>query len=97
MEHLPFTIQLEMDQMKHTIIHHFNTHQRELSERLEIEINNAIQCFDFSKAVLEATHKTLNDVISSYFQYGEGRKMIKDSMEESLKATFGKEAVDNSD
>jgi len=89
MEQLPL-IRLEIEEMKHAILHHFNLYQKDVSDTVKKEIEKSIKEFDFVNAVKKATEEILQSEIEAYFKYGEGFKMIQESIKETLNKVFNK-------
>lgn len=87
MEEYPL-IKLEIESMKHTIIHHFTHYQQDLSRIVRQEIEEVINHFDFRSEVQKAVHEVIRNVIESYFKYGEGNGIIINAVTEALNIIF---------
>jgi len=81
-------IKLEIEEMKHSVLHHFNSYQQDLSKCVKQEIDRAINGFDFEGAVRESAHAVIKDAIESYFKYGEGRTALNEIVSEILNRLF---------
>jgi len=89
MEQLPL-IKLEIEGMKHQIIHHFMSYQTELSDYVKTAIEDTINNFDYVSAVKQAAGEIIEGTINNYFKYGDGRKMIEDSLQKGLDEAFSR-------
>ena len=81
-------IKLEIESMKHAILHHFNSYQQDLSNCVKKEIESAIKNFDFASEVRKAVHQVISGTIDQYFKWGDGSKLISSAMNEALNKTF---------
>jgi len=81
-------IKLEIESMKHSILHHFGLYQAQLSDAVAAEIERVIGEYDYQGAVTKAAIEVLNGTIESFFRYGEGREIIQSAMNEALKKVF---------
>jgi len=84
-------IRLEVEQIKHQILHHFGQYQKEVSVAVEKQIEKVIGEFDFYAEIKPIVEKCLRDNLNGYFSYGEGNTMINNSLQEALDKTFKKE------
>lgn len=82
-------IRLEVESMKHAIISHLGVHGSELGKILDAEIQKAIDTYPWESSVAEIVHDALHSEIERYFRFGEGRKAIQQSVEESLLGSKG--------
>ena len=77
-------IKLEIQEMRHAIMHHFDAYQQEVSKEVNRMIAGAIKNYDFEAEVEKAVHSILTASIKESFAYGEGRKAVKASVEKAL-------------
>ena len=81
-------IRLELQRMKQSMLTHLGIYHQGISDQVERYMENAIQTFDFEMAVGSATHDAIEEVINEYFKWGEGRRVIKSAIEDSLNQMF---------
>lgn len=77
-------IKLQIEEMKHTLITHFNQYQERLSEQVNGMIESAIENYDFEAEVTKAVHDNLNELIKQTFSYGKGKEVMRKVVEESM-------------
>jgi len=89
MEQLPL-IKLEIEQMKYQIYHHFVAHQEQLTKHVKETLEKVIDNFDYESAVKQAAGEIIEESIKHYFKYGDGRKMIENSLQKGLDEAFSR-------
>ena len=87
MESFPI-IRLEIQEMKHAILHHFSVHQMNVSNAVAEQIEKVIAAYDYEGAVVKAATEVLDGAIESFFKFGAGREMIRDSLNVALTKAF---------
>ena len=83
MNDLPI-IKLELEGMKHSIMHHFASYNETISDAVEKQLDVAIESFDFKQAVTDATHVCIKAAIKNYFTWGAGHRLVGASVKEIL-------------
>ena len=83
-------IRLEIGEMKHTILAHLNTYQKQVSDAVKDEIEKVVIDFDFGSAVKDSVQEVLKETIESYFKYGNGYQMIQEAIQDALNNAFKK-------
>lgn len=81
-------IKIEIEEMKHAILHHFNAYQSKLSDYVREQIEIAIQCYDFESEVKKAVDGVITQALEQYFKWGDGNKLISKTLTEALNKTF---------
>lgn len=87
MEDLP-KIKLEIEGMRHSIIHHFGQYQDSMSDAVEKAMDRAIAKFDYGVAVEIAANEIIESSIKAFFSYGEGREIIRDAIHKAMGGIF---------
>ena len=59
----PIMIRLDVEFMRHSIVHAFNQHTKELEETLDKEIRTVLAQFDFQTLVKDECQRLLRDYI----------------------------------
>lgn len=82
-------IKIEVENMKYAIIHAFSSHNREIEEVVNKQLEAAIANYPFEAEVYrlsgEIITQSIKDSLSDYFKYGEGRKAIDELVKNTLK------------
>jgi len=86
-------IKLELDQMKHSMLTHLGLVGGELSKAVSEQLDNVIANFDFSHTVSVAANRAISETIENYFHYGEGRQLIKATIEEAFNKIFSNNTI----
>lgn len=77
-------IRLEVEHMKHAIISAFNDTALQLDEAIRNAINAYCQPENIQHVVTTEVKRVLDEVIKAeikdFYQYGEGRKIVKDAV-----------------
>lgn len=103
MNTLPLTVALNVEGMKHGIIHAFTQHQLELTDTLQRQLDYLLREENIMALVTEEAGKILRDTIRSAVQSAvyralgdpEVRALTDGIVRSALLATFGKIAEDN--
>lgn len=90
MSYMPPRIRLEVEGMRHQVMHHLQQYHTQVEEAVDKQVQAAIENFNFEAAVSEAVHKILQDSIKAYYGYGEGYRAIERAVWDSLDAIHGK-------
>lgn len=83
-------IKIEIEQMRHAIMHAFTEHQFQVSEEVERQLEHVIQNYNYEAAIRDAAYKAMDEAIKNYFGYGEGYQIIHSAINESLNKMFKK-------
>ena len=86
-------IKIEVEHMRHSMIHAFSEHilktdglfQHAITEACKPEVVQEI----VDDAARRYLHQALDEEVKSYLMYGEGRKIVRAEVEKRLKADFG--------
>ena len=62
------TVRIDVEGMRHSIVHAFDAHSQELSAKVQEQVDLAIKHFDFNQAVAEVVDQELHHVIKSSVQ-----------------------------
>jgi len=81
-------IKIEIDQMKHTILHHFNSYQKNISDYVKEQIESAVKNYDFEGEVKQAVYQVISRSLEDYFKWGDGNKLISNALNEALSKAF---------
>ena len=81
-------IRLSVEHMKAQVLHHMGVIGSELGERMEQEIENAIESYPWQAQVNSIVHDAISEAIKSYFQYGKGCSDLESAINEALSKTF---------
>ena len=85
-------IKLEIQEMKHAIMHHFTAYQSKLNDAVQEQLEKVIESYDYETAIVKAATECIDGAIESFFKYGEGRKIIAETLNEALIKTFKKQS-----
>lgn len=81
-------IRIELDGMKYQIIHAFQSHNQEIEDAVERNLQSAIDNFPFEGTIQELSREiiagAIKEALECYFKYGEGREVIKKAVVERL-------------
>lgn len=81
-------IRLEIEQMRHTILHHLSQHNSRMEAAIAEQLRQVVQDFDYGKAVekaaREAIDRVVRDAVSDFFVLGDGRKVIGEAVKAHL-------------
>ena len=90
--HMP-VIRLSVENMAQTFTQALAVYNEEIGQYVEKGIEQAIRTFDFDVFVRKEAHKALEKAIQSYFQYGEGARIMENIVSDAIaKMTGRKEA-----
>ena len=78
-------IRLEIEHMKHSILHHMGLRNSDLGDAIEAEIDKALACYPWETAVRKIVHQQITDQVEWFFKYGEGATAIRESLEAAVK------------
>lgn len=88
MNNIPI-IRLELERMKQTMLTAVSDYNNQISEAVKVQLEWAIENFDYEAAVREAANEAIKEAINSYFKYGEGRRLIDQTIDEALGKIIG--------
>lgn len=95
MEPLPI-VRLEVEYMKHTILHAFTQHQMQLDQSVRAAVEKFCEPNHINCIVANAVDRTMRDVIAkeveSFFRYGAGGDVIKEQVIAKLSVYTPKKA-----
>ena len=77
-------IRLEVEHMKHSILHHLGVAGSQLGECLEKEIQAAIETYPWQHRVTEIVHHAIDDYVKAYWSYGKGSKRITQAIDDAF-------------
>jgi hypothetical protein len=86
--HLIPRIRLQLEGMKDMIFQAMGVMGSEFGEVVEEEFQKALKSFDFQTEILNASHEAISDIIKYYFKYGEGRDVLRCSIDKALANLF---------
>ena len=89
MKSVPVFLELNVESMKHQMVHAFHTHSTEIQESIKIACDKFIK-HDLDRLVQEAFNAHAKKAIDSYFSYGQGHTFIKESVEAGFEKNFKK-------
>lgn len=81
--HMPI-IQLTVKSMGESVTQALAVYNEEVSQYVEEGIVQAIRTFDFDVFVRKEAHKALEKAIQSYFQYGEGARVMEKVVSQAM-------------
>lgn len=85
-------VKLEIQGLKHQIIHAFADHNQELQSMVEAQLSAAIDNYPFEAEIQRLSKEVISDAIKGaleyYFKFGEGREVIKKSIIEALNKLY---------
>jgi hypothetical protein len=81
-------VRLEVEEMRHTILHHFSKYQSDLNEFVGQALKDVINNFNYADAVKKTAEPMIYEALEGYFKYGEGRSLIDSVISQTLKETF---------
>lgn len=84
------SIKLELEQMRIQIIHQLTAHNKEIEKAVSDELTKVINNYDFEATISKISHEVIEDEIESYFKYGNGNGILKNSVRVALDQTFSK-------
>ena len=85
-------IRLEVEQMKHAILAYIGANNSDLGEALKVEIERAIETYDWQGQVTKIVHEALTKHVADYFNYGAGRESVRAAVNEGFEAVLGDSA-----
>ena len=74
--HMPI-IRLSVESMGQSVTQALAVYNQEVSQYIEDGIEQAVRTFDFDVVVRKEAHKALQKAVESYFQYGEGARIME--------------------
>jgi hypothetical protein len=82
------TIRLEIEGMRHAILHAFSQHNRDIEEYLQKETEKFVKGYDFQAAVAKSLGPLFDEIVRKaverHFTYGPGREAIEKAIQDSL-------------
>ncbi len=90
-------IKLEIQEMKHQVLHHLGNFHREVSEQVEAQIEEAIKGFQFEQHVHKYVQDALEKSVKEYFTYGDGFKRVSEATQTVLNGLFPNPDQDKAD
>lgn len=91
MSNLPPLVRIEVEEMKHSVMHYLGAHHQEIEEQVKAQLERVIENYDFERRVREAIHTVIDGAILGYFKYGQGREAVEKAVWASLDKALGKE------
>lgn len=86
-------IRIELEGVKHQIVHHFSSYNDEVEKAIEGQLETAIRNFPFEETVLQLSRAVISDAIKDalefYFKYGDGRAVIQKAVTDKLNELYG--------
>jgi hypothetical protein len=83
-------IKLEIEGMRHAIVHAFTQHNIEIEAAVNEEFRRQIEAFDFRDAVAREFAAAMNGAIRSaverFFYQGSGRDIVEHAVESALRS-----------
>lgn len=83
-------IRISLERMKHTISTALFDYNEELSEKIDSEIQKAIEEYNFEEVIMQEVHKVITEAIEQFFRYGQGRTEITQAIYEIIQEKFNK-------
>lgn len=77
-------IKLEVESMRHAILHHMGLAGSELGEHLSAEIQRAVNEYPWKERVDATVRQALDEAIDGFFRYGRGRQAINKAIDDAL-------------
>ncbi len=81
-------VRIELDGMKHQIVHAFASHNDETEKAIEEQLTVAIKNFPFEETIRDLSREVISsaikDALEHYFKYGEGREVIRKAVTDKL-------------
>ena len=84
----PPIIKLELQHMKQSMQVALADYNLKVSEEVDIQLQKIIDDFPFEEVVQKAAYDALNQAIESYFNYGDGYKLVQTAMQEAFEHTM---------
>lgn len=88
-------IRIELEGMKYQIIHAFASHNTEIEEIVEKELEKAIATFPYEETVArlssEIIAKAIDESLKEFMIWGKGKKMLREIIDAKLTVLFGDE------
>lgn len=78
------TLRLDVEGLKHQMIHAFSKHSLEIEEQIKKACDNFLNSGELYLAVEREFYKAVNESIKNYFSYGEGSRLVKEIVEKLL-------------
>lgn len=82
-------VKIELENMRQTVIVALSNYQGQISQNVNEQLKDIVNNFDFSKVVNDTATKVIEeairDALTSYFKYGDGRRVIETTISEMLK------------
>ena len=85
---LPPLVKLEVQEMKHQIMHYLAQHHSNVEVEVERQIEAAIANYNFEIKVQEAVWNAINESIKHYFSRGDGMIFVSNAVTETLNTLF---------
>lgn len=77
-------IRLEIENMRHAIVHRMGVAGSQLGEYMNAEIQRQIDSYPWEEKVRAAVHGAITDAIEAHFKYGKGYQVLRDAIDASL-------------
>lgn len=77
-------IRLEIDGLKAHVMQMLGVRGSELGEAIDSAIEHAFEDYNLYSTVKELTNQALDRELQSYFESGEGKKMIQDAIRKTI-------------
>jgi len=86
-------VRLELEHMKHSILHAFISHSSDMQKAVEASIDRYCSSenlqLEIDKIVASVINSCIQRDVDSFFRYGEGRAVVAKAVIDRLKLEFG--------
>lgn len=82
------TIHFTMEGIKTAVLHHMGVVGSDLGKELDKHIKKAIDTYDYQEQVSAIVHRALSEKIENFFRFGDGHKVLKETINEGLNKAF---------
>jgi 4-aminobutyrate aminotransferase-like enzyme len=85
-------IRIELENMRHQIIHHLGAHHEELEKYVSEQVKKAVDDFDYRDAVRRLAAQAVQDAVKKaveyFFFYGKGKETVERAVRDSLEDMY---------
>lgn len=85
-------VRIEIEGMKHQVLHAFESYNRDVERMIKEKLENAIANYPFEAEIEKISEEVISEAIQSalerYFKYGEGSEVIKKIVADKLKELY---------
>ena len=86
-------IKIDPEGMKRTVIEAIEKYNDQISQKVENELKQVIEKFDFGKMITGITNEVIQEMLVHYLKYGSGHALleatIRDELDKMLKSNIG--------